>query len=209
MRVITESVSSVFFVTSGAFCVARVSGWKVVIHTDQRKHGHSSQQRAQLHYSSTPHEGAVAFITEDHPNNHLHIGQGENKEDPGQHLWNRSRWVLLCFCLSQGKEVQLVSQQETLWIVWVTDVYQCTHNDNTTWGIINQHWAWTQHCHDHNINSNSSANHCEGSHEQQGSVKWNKWHPDCSYRCSKVDIMWHKHVKLWGRGQMNYKGIWH
>lgn len=49
---------------------------------------------------------------------------------------------------------------------------QCTHNDDTTWSFINQQRTWTQHCHAHYINSNSTAYDCESSHQQQRSVKW-------------------------------------
>lgn len=90
---------------SGTSCVARVSWWEEAVHADYRKHGHRPQQGAQLHHSATPHEGAVALVAQDHADDHLHIGQSENKEDPGQHLWSRWRWVftswgllMLCCC---------------------------------------------------------------------------------------------------------------
>ena len=60
------------------------------IHTDQWEHGYSTDHGAQLHYCSTPHEGTVAFIPQDHPYDDLHVGQGQDKQDPGQHLQHRS-----------------------------------------------------------------------------------------------------------------------
>lgn len=79
---------------SGTSCVAWVSWWEEAVHTDHRKHGHRPQQGAQLHHSAAPHESAVALVAQDHADDHLHIGQSENKEDPGQHLWSRWGWVL-------------------------------------------------------------------------------------------------------------------
>lgn len=78
---------------SGTSCVAWVSWWEEAVHADHRKHGHRPQQGAKLHHSAAPHEGTVALVAQDHADDHLHIGQSENKEDPGQHLWSRWRWV--------------------------------------------------------------------------------------------------------------------
>lgn len=103
-----SSVSPEQLLHSGTFCVARVARGKVAVHADHREHGHSPQQGAQLHYSPTPHEGAVALVTQDHPDDDLHVGQGENKDDPGQHLWSTRGWIMSyshqrfsidsCFC---------------------------------------------------------------------------------------------------------------
>lgn len=70
----------------GTVWVTRVTWWKEAVHADHRKHGHSSQQGAQLHHSATPHEGAVALITQDHCDHHFDIRQSQNKGCPGEHL---------------------------------------------------------------------------------------------------------------------------
>lgn len=40
-----------------------------------------------MHYSTTPHKGAASFISQDHTNDHLHIGQSEGKYHPSYHLY--------------------------------------------------------------------------------------------------------------------------
>lgn len=74
--------------------VARVTWLKKSIDTDKREHGYGANHGAQLYYRSAPHEGAVALIPQNNPDDDLHIGQGENEEDPGQHLQSEKRWVL-------------------------------------------------------------------------------------------------------------------
>jgi len=88
--------------TSG---VARVPGWEEAVHADHGKHGHGSQQGAQLHYRSAPHEGAVALVSQDQADDHLHVGESENKQDPGQHL------------VEGGKPINI---SMTEWGVWGT-----------------------------------------------------------------------------------------
>lgn len=56
------------------------------IYVYQWEHCKSPNHGAKLHHRSTPHQGAVTLVTQNYSNDHLHIGQGEDKKDPGPHL---------------------------------------------------------------------------------------------------------------------------
>lgn len=71
--------------------VASITWPEKSINTDQWKHGYSTKHGAQLHYSPTPNESTVALISENHTNDDLHIGQWQDKQDPGQHLKKAER----------------------------------------------------------------------------------------------------------------------
>lgn len=73
----------------GTPCVANIARLKESVDADQREHGQSPEHGAQLHHSPTPHEGAVAFIPQNHPDDDLNIGQAQNKQDPGQYLQHK------------------------------------------------------------------------------------------------------------------------
>lgn len=77
-----------FFSPSSArtFSVTRIAGLEESVNADEREHGNGSDHGAQLHHRPAPHEGTVALVPQDHPDDDLHVGQGQDEQDPGDHL---------------------------------------------------------------------------------------------------------------------------
>lgn len=63
---------------------------------DQWEHGYGTNHGAKLHYCSTPHQGTVALIPQNHTDDDFHIGQGQHKQDPGQHLQQKKVNLMHC-----------------------------------------------------------------------------------------------------------------
>ncbi|TNN68941.1 hypothetical protein EYF80_020802 [Liparis tanakae] len=116
---------------------------------------------AQLHYRSAPHEGAVALVAQDQADDHLHVGERENKQDPGQHLVEGEgvgsrdlRW-----CLRNTMEVTLNEAGQ-----------RPTHDDDAAGSLVNQQRTRTERCHAHDVGCHPTSGHREDSQQQQRSA---------------------------------------
>lgn len=134
-------------VPSGAAGAAWVPGGEQAVDADQREHGDRSQQGAELHHRSAPHEGAVTFVPQDHPNYDLHVGQREDEEDPGQHLDRRSP--------SEPPE-----PSGPIRISW-------THHDGSASTVVDQQGARTQRRHQHYVRPDAGSQNRQEAQEHQ------------------------------------------